>query len=92
MPTNFCCPQVIKNYRQYLLPGQIFYRKQSSGASVYLSVYHLKQERWPYFAGEFNKLHQNVAVMLPSIPEKENVLNLFFFMVNYCLCPQYEIA
>ena len=50
--TNFCCPQVIENYRQYLLPGQIFYRKQSSGASVYLSVYHLKQERWSYFAGE----------------------------------------
>ena len=89
----FSCPQVIKNSRQHLLPRQIFYRKQSSDASVYLSVYHLKQERWPYSASEVIKLHQNLAVMLPSIPGKENVLILpGFFMVNYCLCHQYEIA
>ena len=78
--TNFCCPQVIENSRQYLLPGQIFYRKQPSGASVYLSVYHLKQERWPYFASVVFKLHQNLAVMLPSIPGKENVLTLPGFL------------
>ena len=72
----FSCPQVIENSRQYLLPAQIFYRKQSSGASVYFSVYHLKQEQWPYFAGEVIKLYPNLPVMLPSIPGKENVLNL----------------